>query len=109
MMAESSRILAPSEKFPNDQKETPRISEVSQDTDHHKFIDCREFASRMGLPESWVREHVRERSEDPIPHGQFGKYVRFRWGSAELEAWIERRIVSGSNGKAGRALGKESR
>ena len=31
------------------------------------FIDCAEFGRRMNLPESWVREHVRLRSVDPIP------------------------------------------
>jgi hypothetical protein len=52
---------------------------------------------------------VRSRSIDPIPHVRFGKYVRFRWGSPELEDWAERRIVSRSNRVVGRALGKESK
>jgi len=73
----------------------------------YEFIDSKELASRWGLPESWIREHVRDRSADPIPHVRFGKYVRFRWGSPELEDWAERRIVSASNRDAGRALGKE--
>jgi hypothetical protein len=75
----------------------------------YEFIACRDLALRWCLPESWIREQVRTRSADPIPHVRFGKYVRFRWGSPELEEWAERRIVSGSNGKAGRALGKESK
>ena len=74
---------------------------------HYEFIDSKELASRWNLPESWIREQVRSRSSDPLPHVRFGKYVRFRWGSPELEGWAERRIVSSSNGKAGRALGKE--
>ena len=74
----------------------------------YEFIDCKELARRFSLPESWIREQVRTRSADPIPHVRFGKYVRFRWGGPELEAWAERRIVSGSNREAGRALGKES-
>jgi len=74
---------------------------------HYEFINSKELASRWNLPESWIREQVRSRSTDPIPHVRFGKYVRFRWGSPELEGWAERRIVSGSNRKAGRALGKE--
>lgn len=75
----------------------------------YQFIDSAELALRWGIPESWVREHVRSRSPDPIPHVRFGKYVRFRWGSPELEEWAQRRIVSGSNKVAGRALGKESK
>jgi hypothetical protein len=75
----------------------------------YEFIDSKELASRWNLPESWVREQVRRRSSDPIPHVRFGKYVRFRWGSPELEDWAERRIVSGSNRVVGRAFGKESK
>lgn len=74
----------------------------------YEFIDSEELALRWNLPESWVREQVRTRSTDPIPHIRFGKYVRFRWGSPELEDWAERRIVSSSNRVVGRALGKES-
>jgi hypothetical protein len=75
----------------------------------YEFIDSKELALRWNLPESWVREQVRSRSTDPIPHIRFGKYVRFRWGSPELEDWAERRIVSTSNRVVGRALGKESK
>jgi len=74
----------------------------------YEFIDSKGLASRWNLPESWVREQVRSRSVDPLPHVRFGKYVRFRWGSPELEDWAERRIVSSSNRVVGRALGKES-
>ena len=74
----------------------------------YEFIDSKELALRWNLPESWVREQVRKRSTDPIPHIRFTKYVRFRWGSPELEGWAERRIVSSSNRVVGRALGKES-
>ncbi len=71
-----------------------------------EFIDCPELAKRWSLPVSWIREQVRSRTDDPIPHVRFGKYVRFRWGSAELDQWAERRIISGSNRNAGRILGK---
>jgi hypothetical protein len=74
----------------------------------YEFINSKELASRWNLPESWVREQVRSRSADPLPHVRFGKYVRFRWGSPELEQWAERRIVSSSNRVVGRALRKES-
>jgi hypothetical protein len=75
----------------------------------YEFIECTELASRWNLPESWVREQTRGRSADPIPHVRFGKYVRLRWGSPELENWAARRIVSSCNRVVGRALGKESK
>lgn len=74
----------------------------------YEFIDSRELGKRWALPESWIREQVRSRSADPLPHVRFGKYVRFRWGSPELDAWARRRIIDGSNRKAGRILGRES-
>jgi hypothetical protein len=84
------------------------VNSSSGDTDRpqYQFIDSRELAARWAVPETWIRERVRTRSEDPLPHVRFGKYVRFRWGSPELEGWAERRIVGGSN-RTGRSLGKE--
>ncbi len=72
-----------------------------------EYIDCPELASRLTLPETWVREHVRHSCTDPIPHARFTKYIRFRWGGPELTTWLERRIV-GSNNKAGRAPRKDT-
>jgi hypothetical protein len=69
-----------------------------------EFIDCPELAKRWKLPETWIREQVRSRAGDPIPHVRFGKYVRFRWGSPELDEWAERRIISSSNRNSGRIL-----
>jgi hypothetical protein len=42
---------------------------------HYEIIDSVELARRWVLPASWVRDHVRTRTTDPIP----------RWGSPELE------------------------
>jgi len=78
-------------------------------TQQYEFIDSKELALRWNLPESWIRDQVRHRAVDPLPHVRFGKYVRFRWGSPELEDWAERRIVSSSNRVVGRALRKESK
>jgi hypothetical protein len=66
----------------------------------HQFIDSKELARRWALPESWVRDQVRGNKSDPLPHVRFGKYVRFRWGSPELDEWAERRIVSGLSSRA---------
>src|SRR5437016_9898423 len=70
----------------------------------YEVINCEQLALLWGLKGSWIREHVRSRSADPIPHVRFGKYVRFLRGSPALENWLKKRIVSGSNGKKGRAL-----
>ena len=71
----------------------------------YEFINSKTLSERWSLPESWIREQVRSRSVDPLPHVRFGKYVRFRWGSPELEAWAERRIVG--SGKTVRTHKKE--
>jgi hypothetical protein len=71
----------------------------------YEYIDSPALASRWALPESWIRDQVRSRSTDPIPHVRFGKYVRFRWGSPELNGWAERRIVGTT--KTARAYKKE--
>jgi hypothetical protein len=55
-----------------------------------EIIDSKELASRWKLPETWVRDGVRRRTKDPIPHIRFGKYVRFVWGSPELVEWFDR-------------------
>jgi hypothetical protein len=80
-----------------------RTNEISylapEDRGQYEFLDCKQLAERWNVPETWIRERVRRRSQDPLPHVRFGKYVRFRWGAPELEDWAERRIVTGSNRK----------
>jgi len=56
-----------------------------------ELIDAPELAKRWSLPASWIREQTRSRATDPLPHVRFGKYVRFQWGSPELEQWLNRR------------------
>jgi hypothetical protein len=76
---------------------------------NYEFIDCKELARRWAVPVSWVREQVRSRVADPLPHIRLGKYVRFRWGSPEMEEWAGRRIMNASNRDVGRFHGKEIR
>lgn len=59
-----------------------------------EIIDSVELARRWVLPTSWIRQQVRSRAADPIPHIRFGRYVRFRWGSPELNDWLQRRMVN---------------
>lgn len=53
----------------------------------YEIVAAKELARRWCVPESWVREQVRSRTTDPIPHVRLGKYVRFEWGSPQLEQW----------------------
>lgn len=76
---------------------TPKSAEVLQmspkpeNTGGIEIIDAVELARRMVLPESWVRQHVTARypREERIPCLRLGRYVRFRWGSSELNAWLK--------------------
>jgi hypothetical protein len=61
-----------------------------------EIIDAEELAKRWGLPSSWVREQTRSRAADPLPCIRFGKYVRFRWESPELENWLRRHTRNGN-------------
>ena len=74
----------------------PGIQQVIQ----FEVIDSKELARRLVLPESWVRDRVRGRCDDPIPHIKVGRYIRFEWGSRELLEWWARHRVSkqGTNG-----------
>ena len=58
-----------------------------------EIIDSAELAARWRVPESWVRSHTRNRTakEDRIPHVRLGRYVRFCWGSTELEEWLSKK------------------
>ena len=50
-------------------------------------IDSAEFAKRISMKESWVRNQTRSNCQDPIPHVKLGRYVRFEWNSPELNTW----------------------
>jgi hypothetical protein len=57
-----------------------------------EVLTAEELAERWRVPESWVREQTRSRCTDPIPHVRLGRYVRFSWGSPELNSWWARRL-----------------
>jgi hypothetical protein len=61
-----------------------------------EVINSRELARRWCVPESWIRDQVRHRAIGPIPHIKLGRYVRFEWGSLELNAWWAHHRVTGS-------------
>ena len=57
----------------------------------YEVLTAEELAARLRVPVTWVRQQVRTRAADPIPHFRLGRYVRFAWGSPELARWWERR------------------
>ncbi len=105
-------------QYPSRPSEAPRRESAgpstlmrgeSEDVTTYEFIDSRELARRLTVPTSWIRDQVRARSQDPLPHVNFGKYVRFLWGSPALELWIRRRIVVKDNRRLGRTRRKEQK
>jgi hypothetical protein len=59
-----------------------------------ELLTAEELAERLRVPASWIREQTRSRSlqGDPLPHLRLGRYIRFQWGSLELEGWLRRRL-----------------
>jgi predicted DNA-binding transcriptional regulator AlpA len=50
------------------------------------LITAAQVAKKLGVPESWVREHCRGRCEKQLPHVRLGKYVRFI--DSKIDEWI---------------------
>ena len=74
--------------------ETADVLKVSRTggNEDPELIDSAELASRWRVPESWIRNHTRERTpkHDRIPCIRLGRYVRFEWGSQRLQQWLEK-------------------
>jgi excisionase family DNA binding protein len=49
-----------------------------------RLLDAQEVATRLGVPETWVRESARSGA---IPHVRLGRYVRFDLD--DVERWLE--------------------
>jgi len=70
-----------------------------------EVIDSHELAKRLNVPETWVRSRTNsKRTDDPIPHLRFGRYVRFSWGSDALREWLERQLVGTNSGRSSRRI-----
>jgi hypothetical protein len=87
---------------------SPTAADDAEAACDYEYLTSAEVAARLNVPESWVRDQVRARASEPMPHVRFGKYVRFRWHSPELATWADRRMVSGHNQVVSRAPGKET-
>jgi hypothetical protein len=79
-----------------------QMTEAAESWTRYERIDSAEFASRLGVRKSWVDERVRARAKDKIPHYKFGKYVRFAWGSPDLEEWLRKCMVVSNSGLVNR-------
>jgi hypothetical protein len=58
-----------------------------------ELIESADLAARWRVPVSWVRNRTRARTprEERIPCVRLGRYVRFEWGSSELQKWLEKK------------------
>jgi predicted DNA-binding transcriptional regulator AlpA len=75
----------------------------SIDTDQKTFevLTSAELAERLKVKESWIIDcSKRSKTSDPIPVFRLGKHRRYRWGSPEMNAWLERR-AGGTTRRAG--------
>lgn len=76
----------------------------------YEVLTSAELAQRLKVKESWVIDQSKRcRTHDPIPVFRLGKHRRYRWGSPELNDWLERRAgnntttrKAGSPNKGGR-------
>jgi hypothetical protein len=69
----------------------------------YEVLTSGELAQRLKVKESWVVDQSKRcRTHDPIPVFRLGKHRRYRWGSPEMNAWLDRRAgYSTQQGKAG--------
>jgi excisionase family DNA binding protein len=49
-----------------------------------RLLTAREVADRLGVDESWVREHTRAGN---IPCVRLGRWIRYEWEA--VSAWLE--------------------
>ena len=67
-----------------------------------EVLDSSELAQRLKVRESWVIDQSkRSRTSDPIPVFRLGKHRRYRWGSPEMNDWLDRRVDDTTTRKAG--------
>jgi hypothetical protein len=80
----------------------PRRMEGSMGLPYIEVIDSAELAQRLKVKESWVVDQSkRSRTSDPIPVFRLGKHRRYRWGSPEMDSWLERRAGTTTTRKVG--------
>jgi len=75
-----------------------RHKQADSDGIFYEVMVPKQLAERWQVPESWIRAQTRSRCLDPIPHSRLGRYIRYSWGSPELNEWWQRRQYRSRNG-----------
>ena|ERR1700733_4020269 len=77
---------------PSERSHPKPASRLGPSTTDYEVLTSAELAQRLRVKESWVVDQSkRSRTSDPIPVFRLGKHRRYRWGSPELNGWLERR------------------
>ncbi len=75
-----------------------------------EVLTSAELAQRLKVKESWVIDQSkRSRTSDPIPVFRLGKHRRYRWGSPEMNAWLDRRAGNTQQQRRAEPKRKEER
>jgi hypothetical protein len=57
-----------------------------------EILTAEELATRLKVKTSWVVDHSSQaKTSDPLPVFRLGKHRRYRWGSKEMNNWMDRR------------------
>jgi hypothetical protein len=68
----------------------PKHQEIEEVPVVYPILDTDGLAQKLTVKPCWVRNHTQPTHRDPIPHLRLGRYVRFEWGSPQLQKWLER-------------------
>jgi hypothetical protein len=87
----------PGPGWPRDVKWLPplRVSLTCTAAPEFEVIDAKQLGKYWAVPTSWVRLYSGPRCPPgvpKIPHIRLGRYVRFAWGSKELDQWLKDRF-----------------
>jgi hypothetical protein len=78
--------------LPSDRSHQTPASRLGPSPTDYEVLTSAELAERLKVKESWVVDQSkRSRTSDPIPVFRLGKHRRYRWGSPEMNAWLDRR------------------
>ena len=67
-----------------------KVQDAQQVSAVYSILDTDGLAEKLTVKACWIRNHVQPTHPDPIPHLRLGRYVRFEWGSPQLQKWLER-------------------
>lgn len=76
----------------------------------YEVLTSAELARLLKVRESWVIDQSkRSRTSDPIPVFRLGKHRRYRWGSPEMNDWLDRRAGYNTTTRKAEPKHKEER